>query len=47
LRCFTDKTLITKIGEGARKLVEKNHDNAKLSKALLKVYEELIEIKAP
>lgn len=47
LRCFTDKTLITKIGEGARKLVEKNHDNTKLSKALLKVYEELCEIKAP
>jgi glycosyltransferase involved in cell wall biosynthesis len=45
LRCFTDKTLITKIGEGARKLVEKNHDNAKLSKSLLKVYQELCEPK--
>jgi polysaccharide biosynthesis protein PslH len=45
LRCFTDKTLITKIGEGARKLAEKNHDNAKLSKSLLKVYQELCEAK--
>ena len=45
LRCFTDKTLITKIGEGARKLAEKNHDNAKLSKSLLKVYQELCEPK--
>jgi glycosyltransferase involved in cell wall biosynthesis len=45
LRCFTDKTLITKIGEGARKLVEKNHDNTKLSKSLLKVYQELCEPK--
>ncbi|MDA9555843.1 glycosyltransferase family 4 protein [Pelobium sp.] len=43
LRCFTDKTLISKIGEGARKLVEKNHDNTKLSKVLLKVYQDLCE----
>lgn len=46
LRCFTDKTLITKIGEGARKLVEKYHDNQKHSKELLKVYEEIINTKA-
>jgi glycosyltransferase involved in cell wall biosynthesis len=46
LRCFTDKNLITKIGEGARKLVEKNHDNVKLSKSLLKVYQDLCETKA-
>lgn len=41
LRCFTDKTLITKIGEGARKLVEKNHDDTKIRLALLKVYQDL------
>ncbi len=44
LRCFTDKTLINKIGQGARKLVEKNHDHQKHSKALLKVYQQLCEV---
>lgn len=46
LRCFTDKTLISKIGEGARKLVEKNHDQEKLSHHLMKVYQEIYASKA-
>ena len=43
LRCFTHKDLINQIGEGAKKLVEKHHDNQKISRELLKVYEELVE----
>lgn len=46
LRCFTDKNLIKKIGEGARKLVEKDHDQKKIGKELLKVYEQLTQAKA-
>jgi polysaccharide biosynthesis protein PslH len=41
LRCFTDKTLIAKIGEGARKLVEKDHDDTKIRTRLLEVYQDL------
>lgn len=41
LRCFTDKTLINRIGEGAKKLVEKNHNQKKLAEQLLQVYEQL------
>jgi glycosyltransferase involved in cell wall biosynthesis len=43
LRCFTNKGLINKIGEGAKKLVEKYHDNKKNSQELLKVYQELVK----
>jgi glycosyltransferase involved in cell wall biosynthesis len=43
LRCFTNKGLINKIGEGAKKLVEKYHDNQKNSQELLKVYQELVK----
>ncbi|MBK0384080.1 glycosyltransferase family 4 protein [Pedobacter sp. SD-b] len=41
LRCFTDKNLINRIGQGAKKLVEKNHDQNKMGKELLKIYEDL------
>ena len=43
LRCFTDKSLINRIGEGARKLVEKNHDQKKIGKELFKVYQQLTQ----
>ncbi|MFC5284208.1 glycosyltransferase family 4 protein [Pedobacter alpinus] len=43
LRCFTDKTLINRIGEGAKKLVDKNHNQKKLGEKLLVVYEELLQ----
>lgn len=45
LRCFTDKNLITRIGEGARKLVEKGHNQKTLGEKLVKVYEGLLEEK--
>lgn len=45
LRCFTDKNLIKRIGEGARKLVEKNHNQKKHAEKLIKVYEELLKEK--
>jgi glycosyltransferase involved in cell wall biosynthesis len=41
LRCFTNKGLINKIGDGAKKLVEKYHDNHKHSLELLKVYQQI------
>lgn len=43
LRCFTDKALINRIGAGARKLVEKGHDQKKFGEKLIKVYEQLLE----
>ncbi len=46
LRCFTDKTLIKRIGDGARKLIEKNHDHKKLGERLVKVYEGLLQTEA-
>ncbi len=45
LRCFTDKNLMNRIGEGARKLVEKGHDQKKLGEKLMKVYEDLLNEK--
>lgn len=45
LRCFTDKSLITRIGSGARKLVEKGHDQQKFGKKLMEVYEGLLKEK--
>lgn len=45
LRCFTDKTLINRIGEGAKKLVDKNHNQKKLSEKLLVVYQDLLQHK--
>jgi glycosyltransferase involved in cell wall biosynthesis len=41
LRCFTEKNLINRIGEGAKKLVEKNHDQAKMGLSLIKIYQDL------
>lgn len=41
LRCFTDKTLISRIGTEAKKLVEKHHDNEIISSSLLKLYKQL------
>jgi glycosyltransferase involved in cell wall biosynthesis len=46
LRCFTDKTLISRIGASARKLVEKNHNQQKMNQNLQKVYQEIITTKA-
>ncbi|HET8829903.1 MAG TPA: glycosyltransferase family 4 protein [Pelobium sp.] len=43
LRCFTDKNLINRIGAGARKLVEKGHNQKILGEKLVKVYEDLLE----
>jgi hypothetical protein len=37
--------LIKRIGEGARKLVEKNHDQKKHAEKLMKVYEDLLKEK--
>lgn len=41
LRCFTEKTLVSRIGQQAKKLIDKYHDNEKSSKAMLKLYKEL------
>ena len=41
LRCFTDKNLISRIGEGAKKLVDKNHNQRKHGEKLMKVYQQL------
>jgi glycosyltransferase involved in cell wall biosynthesis len=41
LRCFTDKNLVSRIGQQAKKLVDKYHDNEKSSRAMLKLYREL------
>ncbi len=41
LRCFTDKNLIKRIGEEARKLVEKYHNNEKVGLQILQVYNEI------
>jgi glycosyltransferase involved in cell wall biosynthesis len=46
LRCFTDKTLISRIGASARRLVEKNHNQQKINHNLQKVYQEIITTKA-
>lgn len=43
LRCFTDKSLIKRIGHDARKLVEKNHNQKKYGERLIKVYQQLIQ----
>ncbi|WP_026905489.1 glycosyltransferase family 4 protein [Pedobacter glucosidilyticus] len=45
LRCFTDKTLISRIGKEAKKLVAKYHNNKMLSKDLLNVYEAICDKK--
>ncbi|MRX47303.1 glycosyltransferase family 4 protein [Pedobacter puniceum] len=45
LRCFTDKTLISRIGKEAKKLVAKYHDNKTLSKDLLNVYQTICDKK--
>lgn len=41
LRCFTEKNLIHRIGDGAKKLVEKNHDQAKMGLSLFNIYQDL------
>ncbi|RKD18959.1 glycosyl transferase family 4 [Pelobium manganitolerans] len=41
LRCFTDRNLVNRIGEGARKLVERNHNQKLYGEKLMKVYESL------
>ena len=41
LRCFTEKNLINRIGDGAKKLVEKNHDQAKMGLSLFNIYQDL------
>lgn len=41
LRCFTDKTLIPRIGRQARLLVEQYHDIEKESKKMLQMYQKL------
>lgn len=43
LRCFTDKSLINRIGDGARKLVEKHHNQQNHGEKLVKVYEGLLK----
>lgn len=45
LRCFTDKNLVFRIGEQAKKLVEKYHNTEKSSKAMLQLYKQLSENK--
>lgn len=45
LRCFTDKNLISRIGESAKKLVEKGHNQQKFGEKLIKVYQELLKEK--
>ncbi|ADY53918.1 glycosyl transferase group 1 [Pseudopedobacter saltans DSM 12145] len=41
LRCFTDKTLISRIGKQARLLVQQHHDIEKESKRMLLTYQKL------
>ncbi|HEX7367748.1 MAG TPA: glycosyltransferase family 4 protein [Pelobium sp.] len=45
LRCFTDKNLITRIGDGARKLVEKGHNQETMGQKLISVYQKLLNEK--
>ncbi len=41
LRCFTDKTLIHRIGKQASQLIKAHHDNLQISQRVLQVYKEL------
>lgn len=41
LRCFTDKTLIHRIGAQASQLIREHHDNLQISRQMLQVYKEL------
>ncbi|WP_353138490.1 glycosyltransferase family 4 protein [Pseudopedobacter sp.] len=43
LRCFTDKTLIPRIGKQAKLLVQHHHDIEKESKKMLQTYQKLCE----
>ncbi len=43
LRCFTDKSLINRIGDGAKKLVEIHHNQKKHGEKLLKIYKDLLQ----
>ena len=43
LRCFTDKTLISRIGKQAKLLVQQHHDIEKESQKMLRLYQKLCE----